>query len=110
DSGLVCPQGRGGSDLPLGRCLRQDPDGEGRVVEVAARAARRFGLKDRGLLREGPAADVVDFDPAAVRGRATFGDGRRLAEGMEDVILNGELVLHAGKRTDARPGDALRRA
>jgi N-acyl-D-amino-acid deacylase len=80
------------------------------VRKMSAHAARRFGLKDRGLLREGFAADLIVFDPAAVRDRATFGNGRQLAEGMEHVIVNGELVLHAGKRTGALPGRALRRA
>jgi N-acyl-D-amino-acid deacylase len=79
------------------------------VRKMSAHAARRFGLKDRGLLREGFAADVVVFDPAAVRDRATFGNGRQLAEGMEHVLVNGELVLHNGGRTAARPGRALRR-
>src|SRR5207253_8558859 len=79
------------------------------VAKMAARAARRFGLKDRGMLRERFAADVVVFDASAVRDRATFGNGRQLAEGMEHVVVNGELLLHAGKRTEARPGRALRR-
>jgi N-acyl-D-amino-acid deacylase len=80
------------------------------VRKLSAHAARRFRLKDRGLLREGFAADVIVFDPTAVRDRATFGNGRQLADGLEHVIVNGELVLHAGRRTDARPGRALRRS
>jgi N-acyl-D-amino-acid deacylase len=79
------------------------------VQHLAAHAARRFGLKDRGLLREGMAADVVVFDPEAVADHATYEDGRRLAGGMEHVLVNGELVLHHGARTRALPGRALRR-
>src|SRR5262249_44727100 len=60
------------------------------VHPPAAHAARRFGLKDRGLLREGMAADVVVFDPAAIADHATYTDGRRLAAGMEHVLVNGE--------------------
>jgi N-acyl-D-amino-acid deacylase len=79
------------------------------VQHLSAHAARRFGLKDRGLLREGFAADVVVFDPATVGDRSTFDDGRALAVGVEHVLVNGELVLQAGKRTPALPGRALRR-
>jgi len=37
-------------------------------------------------------------------------EGRRLAVGMEHVLVNGELVLHQGQRTPALPGRALRRS
>jgi N-acyl-D-amino-acid deacylase len=79
------------------------------VSKLSAHAARRFGLKDRGMLREQLAADVVVLDPEKIRDRATFEDGKLLAEGVSDVIVNGELVLHAGKRTPALPGRALLR-
>ncbi|MCS6851090.1 MAG: D-aminoacylase [Gemmataceae bacterium] len=79
------------------------------VCHLSHHAARRFGLKDRGLLREGFAADVVVFDPTAIADRATFDDGRQLAVGVEHVLVNGELVLHEGKRTAALPGRPLRR-
>jgi len=79
------------------------------VQRLAAHAARRFGLKDRGLLREGMAADVVVFDATRIADQSTYEDGRRLAVGMTDVIVNGELVLHEGKRTAALPGRPLRR-
>jgi N-acyl-D-amino-acid deacylase len=80
------------------------------VARMSGRTARRFGLADRGLVRAGCAADVIVFDPAAVRDRATFGNGRQPAEGMEHVVVNGEPVLSAGRRTKALPGRALRRA
>jgi N-acyl-D-amino-acid deacylase len=79
------------------------------VAKLTAHAARRFGLKDRGLLREQMAADVVVFDPATIKDRSTFDNGRQLAEGVEHVIVNGELVLQHGQRTLALPGRALRR-
>jgi N-acyl-D-amino-acid deacylase len=78
------------------------------VQHLAAHAARRFGLKDRGLIREGMAADIVVFDPATIADRSTYEDGRQLAVGMHHVVVNGQLVLHAAKRTGALPGRALR--
>jgi N-acyl-D-amino-acid deacylase len=78
------------------------------VQKLAAHPARRFGLRDRGLLRAGMAADVVVFDPVTIADRATFENGRQPAVGVEHVLVNGELVLHAGKRTAALPGRPLR--
>ena len=78
------------------------------VQRLAAHTARRFGLKDRGLLREKLAADVIVFDPAAVQDRSTYENGREFAAGMEHVIVNGEVVLHNGQRTKALPGRALK--
>jgi N-acyl-D-amino-acid deacylase len=79
------------------------------VQRLAAHPAARFGLHDRGLLRPGLAADVVVFDADKIADRSTFDDGRVLAEGVEHVVVNGELVLHQGQRTRALPGRALRR-
>ncbi len=108
--GAPHPRGWGAFARYLGHYVRQGTwTLEEAVRKMAGHAARRFGLKDRGLLREGMAADAVVFDPAAVRDRSTFGNGRQLAESVAHVIVNGELVLHDGKRTDARPGRALRR-
>jgi N-acyl-D-amino-acid deacylase len=79
------------------------------VHKLAGHAARRYRLTDRGLLRKGMAADVVVFDPAKVADLATYEEGRRLAVGVEHVAVNGELVLHGGKHTEALPGRGLKR-
>ena len=51
------------------------------VPRLSGNTARRFGLADRGLLREGMAADVIVFDPAAIADRSTFDDGRAPGRG-----------------------------
>jgi N-acyl-D-amino-acid deacylase len=79
------------------------------VERLAAHPARRFGLRDRGLLVPGFAADVVVFDPTTVGDRSTYEDGRQLAVGMEHVLVNGKAVLQAGRRTAALPGRGLKR-
>jgi N-acyl-D-amino-acid deacylase len=79
------------------------------VQHLALHTARRFGLRDRGLLREGMAADVVVFDPERIADRSTYDDGRQLAEGVVHVLVNGEPVLQDGQRTRALPGRGLRR-
>jgi N-acyl-D-amino-acid deacylase len=108
--GFPHPRGYGCFARYLGHHVREDRTWslEQAVQHLAAQAARRFGLKDRGLLREGMAADVIVFDDAAVADRSTYEQGRQLAVGMEQVIVNGEFVLHDGQRTTQLPGRALR--
>lgn len=79
------------------------------VRKLAAHPASKFGLRDRGLLCPGLAADVIVFDPDTITDHSTYEEGRRLATGMEQVIVNGELVLHNGERTQLLPGRSLKR-
>jgi dihydroorotase/N-acyl-D-amino-acid deacylase len=65
-------------------------------------------LADRGVLKAGMWADVVVFDPATITDRATFENPNQLSVGMEYVLVNGVLVIDAGKPTNALPGKVLR--
>ena len=78
------------------------------VDHLATRPARRFGLTDRGLLRPGSAADIVVLDPARIADRATYDHPRQLAEGVDDVIVNGVPALVGGALADERPGMFVR--
>lgn len=78
------------------------------IVHLAARPARRLGLTDRGLLREGNVADLVLFDPDAVTDRATFDNPRQQAAGIPWVFVAGQPVIARGERTELAPGRALR--
>ena len=80
------------------------------VRKMTALPARRLGLADRGTLRAGAYADVTCIDPDTIRDTATFEQPRRLPDGIPYVLVNGELVVDAGRRTAARPGRALRSA
>jgi N-acyl-D-amino-acid deacylase len=66
-----------------------------------------FSLADRGVLREGAWADVLIFDPAAVRDTATYADPHQLAEGMSYVLVNGSVVVDEGRFTDRLAGRVL---
>jgi dihydroorotase/N-acyl-D-amino-acid deacylase len=81
---------------------------EDAVRKMTALPARRVGLSDRGLLRPGMMADLVVFDPAAIRDLATYTAPLQYAEGVEYVAVNGRLVLDGGRMTAARPGRVLR--
>jgi N-acyl-D-amino-acid deacylase len=83
-------------------------------LEHAIRAAtslpaRIMGLKDRGEIREGQAADLVLFDLATIRDRATFFEPHQHSEGIDFVLVNGQFVVDGGKLTNALPGRLLTR-
>jgi N-acyl-D-amino-acid deacylase len=71
--------------------------------------AQWFGLRDRGTLRAGAFADVVVFDPVSITDRSTFSDPIRKSEGIDAVIVNGEIVWEHGSATGRRPGRVLAR-
>jgi N-acyl-D-amino-acid deacylase len=79
------------------------------IAHLTGRPARRLGLTDRGLVREGYAADLVLFDPDTVRDTATFDDPRQQAEGIPYVFVNGVAALDDGSPTGALAGHSLRR-
>ncbi len=83
---------------------------EDAIRKFSALPAQRLRLTDRGVLKQGMWADVVVFDPEAVRDVATFDDPNRLSEGMEFVLVNGVPVIENGKMTGALPGKVLRGA
>jgi N-acyl-D-amino-acid deacylase len=87
---------------------RQVVDLEFAIRSMTSLPAAVFGMKDRGVIAEGAAADLAVFDPARVRDVATYTDPHHLAEGMSYVIVNGVVVLDDGRFTDARPGKVLR--
>ncbi len=66
-----------------------------------------FSIPDRGYLRAGAWADVLVFDPAAVRDLATYTRPHQLAQGMWYVFVNGTPVLEKGELTTALPGRVL---
>jgi N-acyl-D-aspartate/D-glutamate deacylase len=78
------------------------------VRKMTSAAAARLGLRDRGLLRDGLAADVVVFDAERVRSLATYDAPRQFPVGIEHVLVNGELVVDGSRHTGALPGRALR--
>jgi N-acyl-D-amino-acid deacylase len=80
------------------------------VYKMTGLTAKTFDLKDRGVLKEGYAADVTVFDAGTVDEAATFARPIQPAKGIEAVIVNGEVVWRGGASTGARPGRVLSRA
>lgn len=78
------------------------------VRRMTSLPARRFGLRDRGLIAPDHVADLVVFDPARIRDVATYEDPKRVAEGVGPVLVAGEVVWDGARATAARPGRVLR--
>ncbi len=78
------------------------------VRKMTSLSAARFGLTDRGVLRQGAFADLVLFDPDKVIDTATFDQPVQAAAGIDMVMVNGRMVWCDGSHTGARPGRALR--
>ena len=78
------------------------------VRKMTSLPAAQFGLKDRGVLREGAYADLVLFDPDSVIDRADFDHPTKPSAGIEQVWVNGRPVWRDGAATGERPGRAVR--
>jgi N-acyl-D-amino-acid deacylase len=71
--------------------------------------AQIMGLRDRGQIREGMAADIVVFDLQTIRDKATFFEPHQYSEGVDHVFVNGVAVVDGGKLTWALPGKVITR-
>ena len=79
------------------------------IHKMTGLPARTFRLNDRGLVREGYAADLVLLDADRISDRATFSEPDIPAEGIAAVWVNGVLSHRDGKTTGGRGGRFLRR-
>jgi N-acyl-D-amino-acid deacylase len=79
------------------------------VYKMTGLTARNFGLKDRGVLREGAYADLTLFDADSVDEAATYAAPIAQARGIDTVIVNGAVVWRDGTSTGAHPGRVLAR-
>ena len=109
--GIPHPRAYGSTARVLGQYVRERGvlPLETAVAKLSSVPAARLGLKDRGLVREGWAADLVVFDPASVRDLATYEAPAIHPAGIRDVVVNGRLAVHGGRETGVRAGRLLRR-
>ncbi len=110
-SGKPHPRSYGTSARVLGRYVREQgvlslPEGVRRLTGLPA---SRLGLKRRGILRPGAAADITVFDPAAIADRATYEHPQQYSVGVRHVLVNGALAIQDGQLTGFRNGRFLRR-
>lgn len=82
---------------------------EDAIRSMTSLTASTFGLDRRGALEPGAFADIVIFDPAALRERATYAEPHQLSEGMWLVLVNGQPAIENGSFTGKRAGRVLKR-
>jgi N-acyl-D-amino-acid deacylase len=107
--GVPHPRGYGNNARVLGKYVREMKiiTLEDAIRKMTSLPAQTFNLRDRGLLREGYAADIVIFDENTVADKATFENPHQYAEGFQSVIVNGEIVFDGAKMTGKMSGQPL---
>jgi len=110
DESVPHPRGYGNNVRVLGHYVRELKliSLEDAVRKMTSLPAQTFGFRDRGLIREGFAADLVLFDEKTIADRATYDNPHQFPVGISCVLVNGEVVLENDQMTAARPGVALR--
>jgi N-acyl-D-amino-acid deacylase len=77
------------------------------IRRMTSLPAQKFGLNDRGLLKEGYAADILIFDDKEVQDLSTYDKPHAYSKGFKYVIVNGQVVVEDEKHTGTRSGKAL---
>ena len=107
--GAPHPRGYGTNARVLGKYVREEKIVllEEAIRRMTSLPAQKFHFKDRGLLLEGFAADIVIFDANTVNDLSTFQKPHQYATGFKYVLVNGELTLKNGVQTGERSGKVL---
>lgn len=108
--GMPHPRGYGTNSRVLARYVREFKiiTVEEAIRRMTSLPAQKFGLNDRGLIKEGMAADIVIFDEHTVKDNATFEAPHQFASGIPYVIVNGTVVVDNAIHTGARSGISLK--
>jgi N-acyl-D-aspartate/D-glutamate deacylase len=105
------PRGHGAFPRMLSKYVREQKllTLEAAIHKMTALCAENTGIRERGLIANGYFADLVLFDPAAIRDNATADNPTALASGIEAVWVNGQLTFEKGKATGRFTGKLLKR-
>jgi N-acyl-D-amino-acid deacylase len=108
--GMPHPRGYGSNARILAKYVQEEKlvSLEEMIRRMTSLAAQKFQLKDRGLLKEGYAADIVVFDENEVTDKATFENPHQFSVGFYFVLVNGKPVIDNGKHTGLKPGVTLK--
>jgi N-acyl-D-amino-acid deacylase len=77
------------------------------VHKMTGLPAQRFGLRGRGLVAAGNAADLVVFDPSCVGDRATYEHPLQAPVGIYAVLVNGQIAWREGRQVNGHAGRRL---
>ncbi|MEJ7674224.1 MAG: amidohydrolase family protein [Chitinophagaceae bacterium] len=107
--GVPHPRGYGTNARVLAKYVRDEKiiSLEEAIRRMTSLPAQKFQLKERGLLKEGMAADIVIFNDKEIQDMATFEDPHQYSKGFKYVIVNGKMVVENGIHAGVRSGVAL---
>jgi len=107
--GLPHPRSYGNFPRVIARYVRETHTLtlEDAIRKMTSWPATRMRIADRGLIREGIWADVVVFDYDKIQDRSTYEHPDITPDGIDYVLVNGQVVIDHGKHTGARPGKIL---
>jgi N-acyl-D-amino-acid deacylase len=110
--GADLPVNHGGTGVYCGFVkflqMKKDQPLETTVRQLSANGAQTLGLKDRGKLLPGMAADITVFDYNALSANENFLDPRSAPSGIDLVLVNGKIAVDRGRHTGVRGGQILR--
>jgi len=108
-SGMPHPRAYGTNSRIIGRYVNElnVMRLEEAIRRMTSLPAQKFNLRDRGLIREGYAADILIFDAAQVKDESTFQQPHAYSKGFKYVIVNGELVVENEQHKGTRSGRVL---
>ena len=78
------------------------------IRKMTSMPAQKIGLKDRGVIAQGKAADIVIFDYTTIKDNATFLNPHQFPTGIPYVIVNGEFAVDNNAITGKLSGKVLR--
>ena len=110
NSGNPHPRGYGTNARVLAKYVRDEKviSLEEAVRRMTSLPAQKFQLQNRGLLREGYAADIVVFDADKVQDQSTYDKPHQYTTGFQYVLVNGLVTVDQGKHNGTRAGNTLR--
>lgn len=78
------------------------------VRKVSGAPAEKFGLKKRGVLKEGNFSDIVILNKDKISSPASLDNPYQYSTGIEYVFVNGKAVVYDGQETGIKNGTVLR--
>lgn len=108
--GVPHPRSYGTYPRILGRYVRERKilTLEDAIRKMTSLPANKVGLKDRGLIKPGFWADITIFNPDTIIDKATYLNPKQFPEGIEYVLVNGEVVIENGEHTGKTPGKVVK--
>ena len=79
------------------------------IKKMTGAPAAKFGIKNRGQLKEGNFSDIVVLDKEKVNSPASKDDPYQYPSGIEYVFVNGKAVLSDGRYSGGRSGTVVKR-